>query len=290
MEVIKITEERMEQVLTDNIKRSDVISKNAKMVLATIMNYHYVLDVCKNSRYLIIPTETLRESVGIGKEQLLTATQELIEFDLIEKETGKRWKKGERPKASKYIVKWNNLKNELKKKTSDDLISTFLDSPEIGGSPIVSVNVSDSVSDNVIDSVSDSVSVYDSENVSDFKENNILLKKDYIKEEKDYIEYNEILDRIYQKEEENLKKEEKPSEPRNYKELQDLFIEKLKNSCEDEKTYSELEEIGEALHAELETNFNHIPSYELIHFTIQRTIETKQSKVLPVTIIDYQNF
>ena len=105
MNTIKITEKRMNDILPVNIIQSDVISENAKKVLATIMNYHYVLDVCKKTRFLVINTDTLRASVGIRKEALLSALQELVEYDLIIREIGRKWKEGEKPLASKYIVR-----------------------------------------------------------------------------------------------------------------------------------------------------------------------------------------
>lgn len=126
MKAIKITKERIGEILPVNIKESDVITENAKKTLATIMNYYYTLEVVRENKCLMISTDTLRAAVGIKKASMLEALQELIEHDLIIREVGKKWKSGEKPVASTYIVKWENLTKELKKKTPEDLISAFL--------------------------------------------------------------------------------------------------------------------------------------------------------------------
>ena len=92
MEIIKITQERMDQILTPTVKDSD-LSKNAKRVLATIINYHLVNDKVRISGFLAINNENLRQSAGIGKEYLRAAVQELIECKLIERKVGQKWRR-----------------------------------------------------------------------------------------------------------------------------------------------------------------------------------------------------
>ena len=126
MKAIKITKERIGQILPVNIKESDVITENAKKTLATIMNYYYTLEVVRENKCLVISTDTLRAAVGIRKKNMLEALQELIEHNLIIREIGKKWESGEKHVASKYYVCWENLTKELKKNTAEDLISGFL--------------------------------------------------------------------------------------------------------------------------------------------------------------------
>lgn len=159
MKAIKITNERIEQILPVNIMESDVITKNAKKTLATIMNYFYTLDVVKENRCLMISTDMLREAVGIKKESMLAALQELIEHDLIIREIGKKWERGVKPMASTYTVRWENLTKELKKKTPEDLFSAFLQVPDNqGGNYSISNSISSSVSNSNSNSVSKSKS------------------------------------------------------------------------------------------------------------------------------------
>lgn len=128
MEIIKITLERMSQVLPQTVKDSD-LSKNAKKVLATIINYHLVNDKVRTTGFLAINNENLRQSAGIGKEYLRAAVQELIECRLIERKAGRKWKEGEPRTASEYRLVKENLTKPIRKPTSDDLLELLFSTP-----------------------------------------------------------------------------------------------------------------------------------------------------------------
>ena len=128
MEIIKITQERMDQILPPTVKDSD-LSKNAKRVLATIINYHLVNDKVRISGFLAINNENLRQSAGIGKEYLRAAVQELIECRLITRKVGQKWKAGEKSMASEYRLIIENLRKPIKKPTSDDLLDMLFSAP-----------------------------------------------------------------------------------------------------------------------------------------------------------------
>ena len=131
MKAIRITDERMAEVLPSEIKNTDVLSDNAKKTLATIMNYFVILDIAKSSKYLVCPNSVLREAVGIRNNDLINAVQELIECDLIERQVGHKRVEGEKAMASTYVVKWSNLVKPIKKKnTFEELFSEFLKSSE----------------------------------------------------------------------------------------------------------------------------------------------------------------
>ena len=148
MKAIKITDERMAEVLPSEIKNTDVLSDNAKKTLATIMNYFVILDIAKSSKYLVCPNSVLREAVGIRNNDLINAVQELIECDLIERQVGHKRVEGEKAMASTYVVKWSNLVKPIKKKnTFEELFSEFLKS---SGNPLGTTDT-DAVSDTVTD-------------------------------------------------------------------------------------------------------------------------------------------
>lgn len=128
MEIIKITQERMDQILPPTVKDSD-LSKNAKRVLATIINYHLVNDKVRISGFLAINNEDLRKSAGIGKEYLRAAVQELIECRLITRKVGQKWRAGEKSMASEYRLIIENLRKPIKKPTSDDLLDMLFSAP-----------------------------------------------------------------------------------------------------------------------------------------------------------------
>lgn len=136
MEIIKITQERMDQILPPTVKDSD-LSKNAKRVLATIINYHLVNDKVRISGFLAINNEDLRKSAGIGKEYLRAAVQELIECRLITRKVGQKWKAGEKSMASEYRLIIENLRKPIKKPTSDDLLDMLFSAPS---EPLCTVN------------------------------------------------------------------------------------------------------------------------------------------------------
>ena len=89
MKAIVITEERMNEVLPQNIKDTDVISVDAKKVLAAILNYYSILNIVQTTRYLICSNSVLRACVQMKKNNMLSAVQELIECGLIKREIGK---------------------------------------------------------------------------------------------------------------------------------------------------------------------------------------------------------
>lgn len=131
MKAIKMTEERQNKILPNNIKETDVLSNNAKKTLATIMNYFAILDIAKYSKYLVCPNSVLRKAVGIRNNDLIIAVQELIDCDLIERQVGHKRVEGEKATASVYKVIWENLTKPIKKKnTFEELFSEFLKSSE----------------------------------------------------------------------------------------------------------------------------------------------------------------
>lgn len=170
MKPIVITEERMNYILPQNIKDTDVISTNAKKVLATIMNYHLVLDKVKTQGYVNLSNQLLRQSSRIKQNDMMSAIQELTDYNLIEREVGKVWTEGQPHIASKYTVIWNNLQQPLKKKSFEDLFSQFL---KPSGTPMGTI---------VLDTVS--VSVLDTEIVEDLETDSDEVEVEEIETEK----------------------------------------------------------------------------------------------------------
>ena len=156
MKAIRLTDERMAEVLPSEIKNTDVLSNNAKKTLAAIMNYFAILNIAKTSKYLVCPNSVLREAVGIRNNELINAVQELIECDLIERQVGHKRVEGEKAMASTYVVKWPNLVKPIKKRnTFEELFSEFLKSSE---TPLGTTDTdidTDAVSDTVTDIVTD---------------------------------------------------------------------------------------------------------------------------------------
>lgn len=242
MKAIKITDERMAEVLPSEIKNTNVLSDNAKKTLAAIMNYYLLLEEVKANGYVFLNNETLRLSVGIKKNYVLSAVQELIESDLIERQTGRRRVEGERPMASIYRVKWSNLTKPIKKKnTFEELFSEFLKSSE---TPLGTT-------------VTDTVSVTD---VASVKVSDIVEEKGLVEEE-GLVEENEV--------------------PSNLKELNDYFIKRIEKETKGKDlSVDDLNSLETKLEAELEEEFSYIPSYRNIVYLIQSAMEKKREKLL----------
>jgi len=196
MEIIKITKERVDQILPQNIKETDALSNNAKKVLATIINYHLVNEKVKATKFLAINNENLRESAGIGKAYLLTSIQELIECKLITRKAGHKWKEGEQKTASEYRLIVENLKKPIRKPTSDELLDMLFSTPSeplsTKDSPTNTTTNTDTITNTLLNysnttSISDSISTTTSKSVSDtfeyIEENNSIFenKKEFEK-------------------------------------------------------------------------------------------------------------
>ena len=151
MNIIRITEERMKQVLPANIQESDELSADAKKVLAVLLNYFIVLDFAKKNGYIYLSNNNLSKCAGVRNEKTLVAVRDLIESGLIRRQRGNVWKSGEKKMASQYYIEWDNLKKPIKKKPDfNELFKDFLNKDNTLEMPMGTT-----VIDTVIDIVKD---------------------------------------------------------------------------------------------------------------------------------------
>lgn len=155
METITLTKKRIQMLLPENIRKSTVMSKNAKKVLAAILNYFVTLDKAKDNGYVYLSNVTLRETVEMGQNQMLNAIQELIELGLIKRERGEKWSSGKPKSASKYYVYTKKLYEPLVMPTDKELLALIPDasSTTVKVKDIVKVLVEDKVEDKEKDEV-----------------------------------------------------------------------------------------------------------------------------------------
>lgn len=126
MKAIKLTEERINEILPDNVKSSTVVSENAKRVLAALLNHYSITPKAVESCSLVIDNVTLRESSDIEMDSMLPAIQELIELSLITRVRGKRRVKGEKSIASEYRFNIENINtNPIVRPTPEELLMRF---------------------------------------------------------------------------------------------------------------------------------------------------------------------
>lgn len=123
---MKITKERVEQILPQNIKETALLSDNAKNVLAMMMHSLLVAKGAQDSGVLVISNNRLRALLEMNRDYMLNAIRELEEYELITRIVGKTRTEGEPSTASEYHFNWDNIYNKpLKKKTSEELFSKF---------------------------------------------------------------------------------------------------------------------------------------------------------------------
>lgn len=123
---MKITKERVEQILPQNIKETALLSNNAKNVLAMMMHSLLVAKGAQDSGVLVISNNRLRALLEMNRDYMLNAIRELEEYELITRIVGKTRTEGEPSTASEYHFNWDNIYNKpLKKKTSEELFNKF---------------------------------------------------------------------------------------------------------------------------------------------------------------------
>ena len=123
---MKITKERVEQILPQNIKETTLLSDNAKNVLAMMMHSLLVAKGAQDSGVLVISNNRLRALLEMNRDYMLNAIRELEEYELVTRIVGKTRTEGEPSTASEYHFNWDNIYNKpLKKKTSEELFSKF---------------------------------------------------------------------------------------------------------------------------------------------------------------------
>lgn len=109
MEIIKITKKRMEEILPKHIKDSDVLSKEAKKILACLVNYDLLHPIAKKCGYVIMPYSVLSLATKIDEKKLSRFTDELVGFNLIRKERSSRSASA----ATVYYVLYENFDNDF---------------------------------------------------------------------------------------------------------------------------------------------------------------------------------
>lgn len=117
-----MSEKELGMFLPKQMKETEVLSTEAKKVLAVLVEGFALSKKARESGFLIATNETIRSRAGVNGSGLMKGIRELQLYNLIERNKGSRWQKGVEKKASEYIVNWENITKELKQKTYEDLI------------------------------------------------------------------------------------------------------------------------------------------------------------------------
>ena len=176
---MRISDERVEQVLPPNIKNSD-LSDLEKRTLAALMHSLTISKGAQESGFLVIGNKKLFSVIGGKYEDIIAALRTLEEYELFTRVVGKSRVEGEKSKASEYHFNWDNIfKNPLKKKTSEELFSKFFKSLETPMGTPITIPITTPITTSTTTSI---------ENTTPNILDNILLNAEDYNEDNSYLE------------------------------------------------------------------------------------------------------
>lgn len=140
---MKISEKRMEEILPQNIKDSELLSLVSKKVLAALLDW-YLNSEAKTTKVVIISNKILCSIAGVGGTSLQESLRELNDYNLVTRTIGT--KLGD---ASKYNINFKNLVKPLQKQTFESLFSEELEEVKSQENPISTI-VKNSIVENSI--------------------------------------------------------------------------------------------------------------------------------------------
>lgn len=140
---MKISEKRMEEILPQNIKDSELLSLASKKVLAALLDW-YLNSEAKTTKVVIISNKVLCSIASVGGTSLQESLRELNDFNLVTRTIGT--KLGD---ASKYYINFKNLIKPLQKQTFESLFSEELEEVKSQENPISTI-VKNSIVENSI--------------------------------------------------------------------------------------------------------------------------------------------
>lgn len=140
---MKISEKRMEEILPQNIKDSELLSLASKKVLAALLDW-YLYSEAKTTKVVIISNKILCSIASVGGTSLQESLRELNDYNLVTRTIGT--KLGD---ASKYNINFKNLVKPLQKQTFESLFSEELEEVKSQENPISTI-VKNSIVENSI--------------------------------------------------------------------------------------------------------------------------------------------
>lgn len=129
---MKITEERMNEVLPPNILESE-LDLATKKVLAALCDW-YLNSPAKESEIVIISNKGLAAIACVGGTQLQKALRQLQDYNLVDRIIGTGL-----GNASQYRINFKQMMKPLKRKTFAELFNLELEEPESSEKPISTI-------------------------------------------------------------------------------------------------------------------------------------------------------
>ena len=163
---MKISEERMGQLLPQNILDSSELSLASKKVLAAMLDW-YKNSEARQTKIVIISNKVLCSIAGVGGTSLQESLRELEEYSLIARTIGT--KLGD---ASKYIINFKNLVKPLKRMGFEEMFSEELEITKSLEKPISTI-----VENSIVKCSKEECSISDNRTVDDIQEKSIQEQK-----------------------------------------------------------------------------------------------------------------
>lgn len=129
---MRITEDRMKEVLHPNILESE-LDLASKKVLAALCDW-YLNSKATESKIVIIDNKKLAYIAGVGGDSLQKALRQLQDYNLVERKIGTGL-----GNASQYIINFKQMAKPLKRKTFAELFNIELDEEEPLENPISTI-------------------------------------------------------------------------------------------------------------------------------------------------------
>lgn len=139
---MKITEERMGQLLPQNILDSE-LSLASKKVLAAMLDW-YQNSEAKQTKIVIISNKVLCSIAGVGGDSLQQSLREINDYGLVTRTIGT--KLGD---ASKYVINFKKLLQPLKRMRFEEMFSEELETTESQEKPISTIVKNSIVEDSI---------------------------------------------------------------------------------------------------------------------------------------------
>ena len=168
---MKISEERMGQLLPQNILDSSELSLASKKVLAAMLDW-YKNSEARQTKIVIISNKVLCSIAGVGGTSLQESLRDLEEYSLIARTIGT--KLGD---ASKYIINFKNLVKPLKRMGFEEMFSEELEITKSLEKPISTI-----VENSIVKCSKEECSISDNRTVDDIQEKKSTFNfKDFMK-------------------------------------------------------------------------------------------------------------
>jgi hypothetical protein len=150
--IMRITEERMGQLLPQNILDSE-LSLASKKVLAAMLDW-YQNSEAKQTKIVIIQNKKLCSISGVGSDSLQTSLRELNDYGLVTRTIGT--KLGD---ASKYVINFKKLLQPLKRMGFEEMFSEEIETSESLETPIRTIVKNSIVKNSIVKNSKEETSI-----------------------------------------------------------------------------------------------------------------------------------